>query len=461
MTQFYSLAKRIQQARQANDLYFASLLGRDTIDAAFAEAKAILNSARIYDSATTVWLFLAQVISTQHNCITAVTKLIADRIRRGLKPCSAQTGAYCIARNQLDEDAMHRLLTQTGTTIESHAPKSWLWRGHRVVVVDGTTITMPDTPENQLEYPQPRSQKPGCGFPMMRVVVAFALATGVVLEVAMGKCRGKKSHEISLFREIDAIITPKDIVLADCAYAGWFEMARMMHREAGFVFHKHQRRKAEFGSGRRLGHEDQLIDLAKPPQPEWMTLEEYQAYPESITIREFAITVEIPGFRTDRIVVHTSLVDPKTYSKAEIALLYRRRWEAELNLRSLKSVMQMDHLRCKTPPRVRNELRTHLLGYNLIRQVMAESALFGGLSPWQLSFTGTMTTLNELLGIVFGLGAVAAICWLIYRCCLSHRVGNRPNRSEPRVVKKRPKQHKFMQQPRQNYKVGDRKVATD
>jgi hypothetical protein len=450
-----SLQSRVQKARQANDLFFANLLSRETICKAFGEASGILDRARIYDTSVTVWVFLAQVLSPDHGCVAAVARLIVYRIARGLAACCAKTGAYCLARDRLDEQALQRLLKQTGETVEEQAPEEWLWLGHRVATADGTTVTMPDTPENQDAYPQQRSQAPGCGFPILRMVVFFALSTGVVLEMAMGKYRGKLTHEVSLFREIDACIAADDVFLADRAYAGWFDMARLIGRGVHVVVRKHHLRKSDFRTGRRLGPDDHVIRLEKPQRPEWMSVEEYQSYPPWLEIRELRIRVQQKGFRTREIIVHTSLLDDVAYSKEDIAALFRRRWQAELHLRSLKTVMQMEHLRCKKPHRVRNEIRAHMIAYNLIRQLMSEAARAAAVQPWQISFKSTLTTLLEALPVLGMIRDPADLCRTLLACCRQHRVGDRPDRYEPRVVKRRPKPYKLMQKPRRQYKPGE------
>jgi hypothetical protein len=394
-------------------------------------------------------------MSIHHGCIPAVAKLITYRVANGFRACSAQTGAYCIARDKLDEQAMHRLVTSSGHCIEQKSPDHWLWLGHRVITADGATVTMADTPENQTEYPQLSSQAPGCGFPIVRVVVLFALSTGVVLDMAMGRYKGKLTHEVNLFRQIDAIIEETDIFLADRAFAGWFEMARMMKRGAHVVVRKHQMRKSDFRTGVRHGKDDHSIQIVKPPRPKWMSAEEYETYPNFITIREIKIRVENQGFRTREIIVHTSLTDEITYTKEDIGALFRRRWQAELHLRSLKTIMQMEHLRCKKPHRVRNEIRAHMLAYNLIRGVMAEAAIEGDVQPWQISFKSALTTVSDMLPVLGLISNADELCDVLYRCCLQHIVGNRPGRYEPRVLKRRLKPYKLMQKPRASYKPSE------
>jgi hypothetical protein len=445
----------VAHARQAGDLYFATLLPKEIISESFGEARGILDRARIYVTSVTIWVFLSQVLSTHHGCVSAVAKLIAYRVALGWDACCAKTGAYCIARDKLDEQAMQRLLKHTGQAVEEQSPDHWLWLGHRVITADGTTVTMADTAENQAEYPQQRSQAPGCGFPIMRMVVLFALATGTVLETATGKWRGKLTQEVSLFREIDACIEECDVFLADRAYAGWFDMARLMARGAHVVIRKHQLRKSDFRRGRHLGRDDHIIRLPKPDRPPWMEPEEYGEYADFLEIREVRIRVGQKGFRTQQLIVHTSLLDAGEYSHEDIAALFRRRWQAELNLRSLKTVMQMEHLRCKKPHRVRNEIRAHMIAYNLIRQVMSEAARGAGVQPWQISFKATMSTMTDMLPVLGMIRDPAELCRVLLACCQQHTVGNRPNRYEPRVVKRRPKQYKLMQKPRHGYKPGE------
>ncbi len=449
---FDSLRARIAQARRCDELHFASLLSAQTILSTFGSASRILDSARIYTTAVTVWTFLTQVLSIHHGCVCAVMKLIAYRVVCSMPPCSARTGAYCIARDKLDEGAMHRLLTHTGHAMEKDVPDSWQWHEHRVITADGTTITMADTPENQQAYPQQKAQSPGCGFPIMRVVVFFSLAVGGVLEMAMGRYKGKLTAEVNLFRQIDSIIEENDVFLGDRAYSGWFDLTRLTQRGAHVVVRKHQKRKTDFRTGVRYGKDEHAVFWDKPQRPTWMSKAEYADYPDFLTLREIRIHVATPGFRTRKIIVVTSLLDDIDYPKEDIADLYRRRWQAELNLRSIKSVMQMDHLRCKAPHRVRNELRAHLIAYNLIRQTMCEAAATADIAPWRISFKATLTMVVEMLPHLLAIEDADKSRDILLRSCLAHTVGNRPGRYEPRVVKRRAKPFKLMQKPRRSYK---------
>jgi putative transposase len=381
-----------------------------------------------------------------------VARLAAWLAAQGRRPCSAQTGAYCTARDQLPEAACHRLVCRTGKDVEEAAPPEWQWKGRRVRVADGSTLTMPDTPENQKEYPQSKSQKPGCGFPIARIVVIFSLAVGTVLEAAIGQYKGKQTGENSMFRKLHDVLAEGDVVLADRYFSGWFDLALAVENGFDLVVRKHQLRPTDFRTGVHLGRDDHLVCWPKPQRPTWMSREVYQALPEFLILREVRVHVRRPGFRTKSLVVITTLLSPAGYAASEIADLYRRRWDAELNLRSIKIVLQMDHLRCKTPHRVRNEFWMHLLAYNLIRRAMALAAIQSGAKPWQISFKGALQTLNQFLPLLGFTTSVKATCQALADCIAAHVVANRPDRYEPRVRKRRPKEYDLMNKPRAEYK---------
>jgi putative transposase len=447
----HSFRATVAEARRHGDLYFAALLPQDRIEKALGDAR-WLWQGWIYKPAVTVWVFLSQCLSPDHSCREAVARLIAWRLAEGLSPCSADTGAYCTARGDLPEEALHALVRETGKEVEDEAPQAWLWHGRKIRVVDGSTITMPDTEENQAVYPQQKTQKPGCGFPIARILVIFSLSLGTVLEAAIGKYHGKQTGENSLFRTLYDVLDEGDIILADRYFSGWSDIALPLARGIDVVVRKHQHRRTDFRTGERLGKNDHLIVWTRPPRPKWMSAKQYAALPAELSLREVRIRVAQKGFRTESLVVVTTLLDAEEYPPAEIALLYRRRCQAELHLRSLKIVLQMDHLRCKTPERVRNEFFTHLLGYNLIRRVMAVAALQSGQSPWEISFKGTLQTLGQFLPILLSRISSEAWCAALLTAVATHIVGNRPDRIEPRLRKRRPKPYKHLREHRRNYK---------
>jgi hypothetical protein len=447
----HSFRATVAEARRHGDLYFAALLPQDRIEKAFGNAR-WLWQGWIYTPAVTVWVFLSQCLSPDHSCRDAVARLIAWRLAFGLKRCSADTGAYCTARGDLPEEALHGLMRESGKQVEDQSPQTWLWHGRKVRVVDGSTVTMPDTEENQAVYPQQKTQKPGCGFPIARILVIFSLSLGTVLEAAIGKYHGKQTGENSLFRTLYDTLEEGDIILADRYFSGWSDIALPLQRGIDIVVRKHQHRRTDFRRGERLGKDDHLIFWTRPQRPKWMSAEQYAALPAELTLREVRIRVAQKSFRTKSLVVVTTLLDAEAYPPEEIAMLYRQRWQAELHLRSLKIVLQMDHLRCKTPERVRNEFFTHLLGYNLIRGVMATAALQSGKSPWEISFKGTLQTLDQFLPILLSKVSSEAWCEALLTAVATHNVGDRPDRFEPRLRKRRPKPYKHLREHRRNYK---------
>jgi putative transposase len=443
--------RTVAQARRHGDLYYASLLSEDLIHECFGRARDLWQGW-IYSPAVTIWVFLSQCLSADHSCRDAVAGLLAWRLGRGLTACSADTGAYCLARDDVPEEACVQLMRHTGRQVDDDAPSAWRWLGHRVLDVDGSTFTMPDTAANQEEYPQQSNQQRGCGFPIARIVVVFSLAVGTVLEAALSKYQGKQTGENSLFRTLHERLRQGDVVLADRYFSGWFDLALLWQRGVHSVIRKHQMRGTDFRTGRRLGRGDQVVLWQKPARPRWMSAEDHALLPSSLALREVRVLVQQDGFRTRDLVVVTTLLDAERYSADEIAKLYRRRWQAELNLRSLKIVLQMDHLRCKTPHRVRNEFHMHLTAYNLIRQLMAMAAFQAGVEPWTISFKGALQTLNRFLPSLSASVSASAWCDALLAAIATHEVGNRPDRVEPRLKKRRPKQYKHLRHPRDHYK---------
>lgn len=446
-----SFRRAVAEARRRKGLYFASLLSEQSIDEAFGIARALWQGW-LYTPAYTVWVFLSQCLSADHSCVEAVARFLGWRIVQRLTPCSANTGAYCSARERLPEEVCDRLMRQTGRAVDDAAPREWRWHGHRVLAVDGSTVTMPDTPENQAEYPQVPGQRRGCGFPIARIVVVFSLAVGTVLHAALGKYHGKLTGENSLFRTLHSLLEVDDVVLADRYFSGWFDLAMLQQLGVHAVVRKHQIRPTDFRRGLRFGPDDHLVAWRKPQRPAWMSPEQYVALPELLLVREVRVRVQQRGFRSREVLVVTTLLNADEYPAAALAQLYRRRWQAELNLRSLKCVLQMDHLRCKTPHRVRNEFYMHLVAYNLIRQMMAVASARAGVEPWTVSFKATLQILGQLLPLLETPIATSVWCNALLKAIAAHVVGDRPDRFEPRVRKRRPKQYPLMTKPRDNYK---------
>jgi hypothetical protein len=410
----------------------------------------------------TLWVFLGQVLSADHSCRAAVARLIAHRLSRGQTPCSAQTGAYCQARQRLPEKFFSTVACSVGRSLDAKAEQRWLWKGRRVYLFDGTTVTMPDTPENQQDYPQVYNQKPGLGFPIARLGAVISLACGAVVNLGFCQYAGKGQGEVSLLRRLWDVLLPGDVLLADSLTSNFTNIVQLQSRGVALVSRLNKaHRTADFRRGRRLGPDDHVVQWRKPTSIRSLDWQTYKALPESITIRETRIRVRQPGFRTREIVVVTTLLDPQQVTKEDLATLYRARWHNELDLRSLKSSMQMGELRCKTPELVRKEVWAHILAYNLIRTVMAQAAARHGMAPRTISFTGAMQTLEAFQPLLeFGAAQTADSRLGLYHELLaaiaSHRVGDRPDRYEPRLKKRRRNNYDWLTKPRAEMK---RKMA--
>jgi Transposase DDE domain len=441
-----------RQFLQGGGLPFTDVLSEDLVTGSL-RANNVSWVDRIYSPLVTLWVFLGQVLSADSSCRAAVTRLAAHRAARGQRPCSAQTGAYCQARRRLPERLVADLARQTGRALDGDADPEWLWKGRRVYIYDGSHASMPDTPANQAEYPQPDTQKPGLGFPLARIAAVFSLATGAILDLGIGRYAGKGQSELGLLRTLWDLFRPGDVVLGDRLMCAWTEMVMLKRRGVDCVCRLTSHRKSDFRRGRRLGKGDHVVEWPKPPKPRSVDRAAYDPLPESLTVRETRVRVEQAGFRSRSLVVVTTLLDAGAVTADELGRLYRERWHAELDLRSLKRTMQMDVLRCKTPELVRKEIWAHVLAYNLIRAVMAQAAARRGVGPRSISFKGAVQALLAFQpAIAAAGGADAGLIRRVLDAVASHRVGDRPGRFEPRLRKRRPKHYAFLRKPRREVK---------
>jgi hypothetical protein len=404
----------------------------------------------LYNPVTVLWLFLSQVIHANPTLAVTVECFLAWRLGQGMSPCSTDTGAYARARQRLPEALLAMLTRHTGRQADRAALGQWRWLGRVVKLFDGSTASMPDTPENQEAFPQSRTQAPGVGFPLARIGVLFSLAVGTVLELGVRRWAGKYQSELSMLRDMIPSLEAGEVLLTDCYLCSYMEIALLFQRGVDYVGRMHAHRKVDFRRGRRLGPCDHVVEWSKPQKPDWMSAEDYAAIPETLTIREFRCRIVRQGYRTRTIVVATTLLNAKQYPRDEIAHLYRLRWDAEINLRSLKTMMHMDVLRCQTPDMVRKEIWAHLLAYNLIRTVIAQAAARHGKHPCQISFTRAMRTLEAFRPAIARVPReqLAALYEHMLAAIASHEIGHRPDRLEPRQRKRRPKPYKLMTKPR-------------
>ena len=445
---------------QQPGLPFANALTEDTIAAAFDDDGASFaqdEEAAVFTPAITLWAFLSQVLfkDEHRSCVAAVARVAVLLTALARNPCSSNTGAYCRARGKLSEKALRQITTCVSDSCEDRLGDHQLWHGHHVRLVDGTTVSMPDTPENQGAYPQNSQQKAGLGFPIARVVMLLSLATGMVTGMAMGPYAGKQTGESALLRSLLERFNPGDVMLADRYYCSYFMIALLRERGVELVARLHQCRLVDFRCGRRLGKDDHIVTWFRPQRPAWMDKSTYDRMPASLEVRQVRVYVDQPGFRVDSFVVVTTLQDTREYPKNEIADLYNYRWHAELDIRAIKITMGMDILRCKTPAMVRKEMWTCLLAYNLIRQAMLQSSQAAGVSPRTLSFTAALQMIvASWIVIVSGNDKLASrLIEVALTGMTSHLVGHRPGRVEPRAVKRRPKEQALLTKPRSEAKA--------
>ena len=452
------LSRRFQLLRssflQRDGLPFADVLPEEQIQAVFnAEGVHFAQAEEdVYTPAVTLWALLSQMLfkGEQRSCLAAVSRVVVLLVALGRQPPSDNTGDYCRARAKLPERVIRRLTLDTAARLEQAVPVSWLWRCRHVKLVDGTTATAADTPQNRAVWPQLSAQAPGLGFPMLRIVVLLSLATGMLCGMAEGPCVGKETGEMALFRQLLEQLSRGDIVLADRYYCSYFMIALLQDMGVDVVTRLHQARESDFRRGQRLGPGDHLVTWLRPERTEWMDVETYARMPATLTLREVKVEVHEPGFRTEGFVVVTTLRDSRWYTRDDIAALYRKRWLVELDIRAIKDTLGLDILRCKSPEMVRKELWAGLLAYNLLRQVIAQSAAQQGVAPRRVSFAATMQKVAAgwcLLPLCDQQLAVQ-IAAAHLRHLATHEVGHRPNRIEPRAVKRRPKPHALLMQPR-------------
>ena len=453
-----------RQFLQEGDLPFTDVLSEKTIAPALDAIEASWND-RIYSPLVTLWVFLSQVMSADHSCRAAVARLIAHRLSRGLAACSPRTGAYCQARERLPETFFSAVTRLVGRALESRVDPKWLWKGRRVYMFDGTIVSMPDTAENQRAYPQPYNQKPGLGFPIARIGAITSLACGAIVNLGFSRYAGKGQGEVTLLRQLASVFSAGDVLLADCLMCNWRNLYTLQQRGVDMVTRLNKAlRSADFRKGERLGKDDHLVRWPKP-HIRGVGRAAQRAMARSVTVREVRVFIRQPGFRTKVIIIVTTLLDPVQYTKEDLAALYRQRWHNELDLRSLKTTLQMDVLRCKTPELVRKEVWTHILVSNLIRTVMAQSASRHGIAPRSISFKGSLQTLEAFGPLLDFQGDRSAgfrshLYHQLLDAIACHRVADRPDRFEPRFKKRRSALYRSLNVPRPQAKLAMQKGHT-
>jgi hypothetical protein len=371
---------------QSLGLPFKELLPESAIKLAISEVK-IKYKKRLFDPFITLWAFLSQVLDSDKTCHNAVSKIIAHLAGSDVEIPSSDTSAYCQARARLPEKLLEKLFNYSAQKLEEKVTQEHLWCGRNILVIDGSTVSMPDTVENQKEYPQPSTQKDGCGFPIAKIGVIFSLVTGAAVALCIDVLN---THDIKLARRLYGFLKPNDVLLGDRAFCAYADMVTIAKLGCDVIFRKHQSRTTTMRKGKIVGNCDKSVTWSKPKScPKGLNKDEFDALPPSITVREIYYYIVIPGFRTQQVSLITTLLDKATYSTLEIVGLYGKRWEVELDLRHLKTTLGMDVLRCKTPPMIRKEIHVFLLAYNLLRSLMWSAGTTCSTPPNRLSLQGT------------------------------------------------------------------------
>jgi len=406
--------------------------------------------ARLYTHEATFWLFLGQVMATGSACQKVVARFLARCAPRGPIP-SANTAAYCKARQRLPQAALDHLFAGTARDDKQQGER---WCGRRVKVVDGSSVSMPDTAQSQAVYPQPTGQQPGCGFPVMRLVAVFSMATGAVLAYAKGAL---STHERTLFHQLWDHFEPDDVVLADRGFCSFADLHLLFLRGVDCLMRKHSRRGASSIQEKKLAEGDLLMRWRKNKvRPGWLSEEAWGALPMTLLVREITFEVATAGFRTKTITLATTMLDAKRYPKELLATLYRHRWMAELSLRDLKTTMAMEILRCKSPNMADKELTLHLIAYNLIRAVIQRAATIHGTTPQRIGFKATLATLRQWAPPLAALGErprkQAQLRAAMLQVITSNQIPERSGRTEPRAKKRRAKNYELLTKPRHEFK---------
>ena len=399
------------------------------------------------------WTFLWQIAQAGASCREAILQArhLCQLHQRPLPP--KKTSPYCQARGQLPLERLEEIHDALVTEAQAALATRDLWCGLRVFVVDGTSLTAPDTPENQAAFPQPKSQRAGCGFPILRLVAFFALATGRItgwIHGAWGQ------SQLALLQHLWEHLRPGELLLGDRGFCTWGLLAQCQARQVHAVFRVRGSRRRDLRRGKRLSRDEREVQWRKPAQaPRTISAEEWARLPDSLTLRVVRCRVNVRGFRTRQVILVTTLLDRERYPLQALSALYLRRWEMELTLRHLKGTLQLDHLSCKTPENLQREIRLHLLVHNLVRRVMLEAARRHRAPLNRLSFAGALAACRrcgEALLQARSRRQRQELLDELFRGIAADLLPDRPGRREPRAVKRRPKPYPLLNRPRSKFK---------
>ena len=450
-----ALGQRVHRLRQHSLSHLEQLFGQLFPFWLLAQADDHANSReRIYSVRRLFWAFLYQVLNPLCPCREVVRQMQAFFRLHNLGPVDKGTGGYCTARGRFPLETLQRIRhAVAGHADKMLAPSQELWHGFKPKVIDGTTVTLPDTPKNQRAYPQSRSQKPGCGFPLMKIVGVFSLASGALLDYAKGN---KHQSELSLLQKLFHLFQSRDLAVADRGFCNYVLIALLQLRQVASLFRLHSARKADLRKGKRLGKCDRLFTWHKPVlKPRYLPNTVWKRIPQEMTVRVVRFQLCVPGYRPESVTLVTTLLDPKLYPAEDLARLYARRWHIELWFRDIKTSMGMEVLRCQSPKMVHKELEMFLIAYNMIRALVAEASATYDVPLDRLSFKGTVDASRQYSIAIAQARSKKKQRELVadlLRVIALDQVPDRPGRYEPRAVKRRPKPYALLNKPRHQFK---------
>lgn len=448
------LGRRVQRLQHQSLLQLEQLFGRFIPAGFLSQAEEGQNSRqRVYSIRRTFWGFLYQVLNPACPCREIVRQIQAFFCLHHLGSVDEATGGYCQARARLPLDTLQRLRH----AIAAHAQKlvplaQQRWFGLNPKVLDGSTLGLPDTPKNQRAYPQSASQKPGCGFPLLKIVGLFSLTNGVLLDYVKGN---KHQHELALSQKLLDHFQPGDVAVADRGFCSYVLIGLLWLRGVGSLFRLHKTRAEDWRVGKRLGKYERLVSWQKPSgKPSYLPHALWKLIAQQLSVRVLRFKLQVPGFRCDSVTLVTTLVDPKVYPAQELARLYARRWRIELWFRDIKTSMGMERLSCQSPRMVHKELEMYLIAYNLIRALMVEAGAIYDVPMERMSFKGTVDAARQFSVAIAQAPSQKKRRELVdelLRVLASDQVPERPGRREPRAVKRRPKPYPLLNKPRHEY----------
>lgn len=447
-----ALGRHVQHLRQATLSQLEQTLGAWLPAPLLAQAKDQLNSReRIFTLRRTFWCFIWQTLNPGTPCREVVRQVQALFSLQAQKPVDEATSAYCQARGRLPLERLQQALSASALAADQRA--HYRWRGHCLKVVDGSTTSLPDTPQNQAAYPQSKGQKPGCGFPLLQLVVLFSLASGSILAAVWGN---KHQSELRLFRRLWSWLHRGDVLLGDRHFTDYVSLAQLCRKGVYLIGRLAANRTVDWSQGQRLGPHERLFTWTKPSgRPAYLNRRQWLALPAQITVRVIRVAVSEPGFRTRQLLLVTTLLDPRNYPAQAVAALYRRRWRLELCLRDLKTTLGMEQMRCLSPAMVHKELLCYLIAYNLIRCVMARAAQTYDVDLARVSFKGSLDTVRQYsaaLAQARNAKQQRLLRQQLLRNLAFDLLPDRPGRREPRALKRRPKPYALLNRPRHLFK---------